>query len=167
MQKEEHEHQHKNEIVIEPFSEKGARHEGPGPLPLEQTWLIDDIMTPTQTTQRVPTMPAALPRTVTALLHEWEELRLGRLENSNKSEWQAKTRQQYSKRLYLFRRILRNAERYHDNMDNRDKLFRAAYELDQERGGRTLAAYYKALKAMDPATRRRRSRRRRRDGENL
>ena len=132
--------------------EQQQQQNAPPHPPGDDRRLIADVL---RRSERIPAMPSTLPLTVRALLHEWQDRRLGEFEQCNKRHWQPRTRQQYSKRLYFYKRIAQKAQTYRGTVSYELKLARAATELDHVRSGRTMAAFLRALKVLDPETRRR------------
>jgi hypothetical protein len=116
---------------------------------------------------RIPAFPVSLPATFVRLLEEHRCFNLDSFEEStSKNSWGTGRRVAFSKRMYLYKKIVAQAHllRGNDNFD-RSKMKRAAEMLDHKRtnAGKTLSKFLELLKQDDPATKARRKRRR--DGD--
>ena len=81
---------------------------------------------------------------------------------SDKIGWPDKLKISYSKRQYLYDKIVDKAKQQPGRRGptNENSLVIAAGQLDTERGDKTVNHYYKVLKASDPSTKTRQKRKR-------
>jgi len=119
---------------------------------------------------RIPAFPVSLPSTFVRLLEEHRCFNLDLFEKStSKNSWGTGRRVAFSKRMYLYKKIVAQAHllRGDDNFDG-SKMKRAAEMLDHKRtnAGKTLSKFLEVLKQEDPTTKARRKRRRDRDDDN-
>jgi hypothetical protein len=112
---------------------------------------------------RIPAFPVSLPATFVRLLEEHRRFNLDSFEKStSKNSWGTGRRVAFSKRMYLYKKIVAQAHllRGNDNFD-RSKMKRAAEMLDHKRTNarKTLSKFLEVLKQEDPATKARKRRR--------
>jgi hypothetical protein len=96
------------------------------------------------------------PKSFVELLSSHRLLRLHTLDGVDKSRWSNAVRLAYSKRTYLYKKIVARARGLgvsHQTLE--EKMLGAAQLFDGERGGRTLAQFYRHLKDQDAAVCRR------------
>lgn len=111
---------------------------------------------------RVPAVPNALPPTMSRLLTEHLVLDLVSFQVSNRTGWPDKLQNSFSKRQYLYSKIVDKAKQRtgHRGPTNENALAIAAGQLDAEKGDKTVNQYLKYLKASDSTTKTRQKRKR-------
>ena len=135
---------------------------GPNPAPVIRHHLpparipLNNVNHVLQRSALKPPITPSLPVSMKHLLNEFRALDLERFEHADKRDW-GNLRNQFSKRLYLFRVIKKKAASYRGPATFEEKLDRAAAELDLSRRGRSLAVFLRELKSSDP-TRKQRNR---------
>ena len=107
-------------------------------------------------------MPTALPQSMARLLTEHVMHNLASFHVSNRIGWTDKVKLSYSKRQYLYNKIVDKAKQQtgRRGSTNDNALAIAARQLDTERGDETVNQYYMSLKASDPSTKIRKKRKR-------
>ena len=105
----------------------------------------------------VPSFDTKLPKSMTLLLHTWNDRTLESYRGRNQRDWPSNIAQAYNKYLYLYDYIKARAER----MGTTEAA--AAADCDKERkekklGGRSVYKYYEWIKIQDTSIKRRRKR---------
>ena len=108
-------------------------------------------------------MPAALPKTIEALLQEHEvTYKLEQYRHARKGQWEASKRTAYSRRLYVYNTIVLRASLMRNDHDMNFKKVAVSRQMDADMLRNTLSSvdkYIKWLKATDPTIKPRRGRR--------
>jgi hypothetical protein len=93
------------------------------------------------------------------LLQQHNTYDLGKYAHSEKKHWPKSVQMSYSRRLYLYQRILDCASRMRNPDESSDeKLLRAARQFDELRKGLSLTKYMSVLKQQDPTVKSRKKR---------
>ena len=107
----------------------------------------------------IPPFPTPLPKSFVELLHQHSAYGLREYHNVAKRHWPTNMQNAFSKRVYLFQKILEKAGRMQGGggaAGVETRLLIAAEELDRERGNTKLPKYLQHLKRNDPSVRKRR-----------
>lgn len=107
---------------------------------------------------RVPEIPRRMPGSVVELLLQHQMHGLAGQENAVKTHWPTRVRQAFSKRNYIYKKILLRAPNFINHGTFQDRMRAAAARMDDERAGRSVQTFIDHLKENDPARRSRRNR---------
>lgn len=106
---------------------------------------------------RVPEIATNWPIRVIDVLLQHETANLNDYVNNKKTHWPAPLRNNFSRRMYLYRQIELRSRNYHADC-HKERMRLAALAMDQERGSRTASKFRDALKKVDSNTKKRKPR---------
>jgi hypothetical protein len=105
-----------------------------------------------------PIVPSKWPKNVNDFMAEWTTLKHSQFINAtNKRDWGQATRNNYSMRLYLYKRILTKAQSYRSDATAEQRIILATsfFNNEQISLGLSLKQYFLRLKKEDPNTKQR------------
>jgi hypothetical protein len=103
---------------------------------------------------RVPEIPSARPNRVIDVFLQHNQFKLEKYKNDKQTHWGSALRNNYSRRMYLYRQIELRARHFQVG-DFEERMKQAAFAMDRERGKLTVSQFYDALKKKDPNTKKR------------
>jgi hypothetical protein len=88
------------------------------------------------------------------VLLQHRQFKLDEYKNDKQTHWGNALRNNYSRKMYLYRQIELRARHFQVG-DFEEQMRQAAFALDRERGNLTVSQFHDALKKKDPNTKKR------------